>query len=179
MNAKKRFIVGGGGALMPVLISILAIDIGAYLDTDSSLSTANIIGISIRYLVLFVIGGVVAYLHEDERNTFKLFELGVAAPALLTSLISAQGIVTDTKEEISSSFLNNISIISSAHADDTYVKSKSKKSNNKFLSDVLNGISGSAYRKSNKQTRDGSGSYSSSGNVKPLTEGKNTSSGRH
>ena len=148
MTSKKRFLVGGGGALMPVLISILAIDVGTMLDSESSLSTANIIGISIRYLVLFVIGGVVAYLHEEEASTFKLFELGIAAPALLTSLISAQGIITETNQDRSISFFDNISLISSAYAGTEIQTAK-----NNFLGDVFQGISGQAYRNKNKQMK--------------------------
>lgn len=154
MTSTKRFFVGGGGALMPVLISILAIDIGTMLDDDSTFNTANILGISIRYLVLFIIGGVVAYLHEDETNSFKLFELGVAAPALLTSLISAQGLVTETQEEISSVLFDNISIISSAYADPGSGKTEPVVGNNNFLGDVLHGISGKVYRNRHRQVVD-------------------------
>ncbi len=87
MTSKKRFLLGGGGALMPVLVSLLAIDIGAVLNDDSILTIGNIIGIVIRYLVLFVVGGIVAYLHDDEHKPFKIFELGIAAPALITSSV--------------------------------------------------------------------------------------------
>jgi len=133
MAATKRLLVAVGGALIPVLISILAIDIGAILDDDSTFNAANILGISVRYLVLFIIGGTVVYLHENETNSFKLFKLGVAAPALLTSLISAQGLVTDTKEEVSSALFNNISTISPAYAE----TEPPMTINSDFLIDVL------------------------------------------
>lgn len=148
MTSKKRFLIGGGGALMPVLISILAIDVGTMINSESALNAANIIGISIRYLVLFVIGGVVAYLHEEEVSTFKLFELGIAAPALLTSLISAQGIITETNQDRSTSFFDNISLVSAAYAGTEIQTAK-----NNFLSDVFQGISGQAYRNKNKQIK--------------------------
>lgn len=148
MTSKKRFMVGGGGALMPVLISILAIDISAVLGSDSSLNALNIFGIFIRYLVLFVIGGVVAYLHEEEASTFKLFELGIAAPALLTSLISAQGIITDPNQDQSISFFDNISIISSA-----YAGTEPKIAKKSYLKDVFQGITGQAYGNKNKSSQ--------------------------
>ena len=89
MTSHKRFLLGGGGALMPVLVSFLAVDIGAALDNQANLTTGNIIGFTLRYIILFIVGGFVAYLHEDEQKPFKLFELGIAAPALITSLITA------------------------------------------------------------------------------------------
>ncbi|HID82427.1 MAG TPA: hypothetical protein EYH06_12595 [Chromatiales bacterium] len=73
MTSKKRFLIGGGGALMPVLISILAIDVGTMINSESALNAANIIGISIRYLVLFVIGGVVAYLQTPNRLNSAIY----------------------------------------------------------------------------------------------------------
>ena len=167
MNSQKRFLVGGGGALMPVLISILAIDVGAVLGSDSSLSTANIIGIFIRYFVLFVIGGVVAFLHEDETNSFKLFELGVAAPALLTSLISAQGIITDTNQDRSISFFDNISLVSSAYAGTEIQVAKTS-----FLGDVFQGISGQAYSNKNKKTYKSSSSSTKRASTKKTPKPK-------
>lgn len=170
MTSKKRFLVGGGGALMPVLISILAIDVGAALGSDSSLTTANIIGIFIRYLILFIIGGVVAYLHENESNSFKLFELGVAAPALLTSLISAQGILAEPNFDESVSFFDNISIISSAYAG-TEPQTREKN----FLSDVFRGISGQAYRSVHKHSTEPPKSRKKNADGKPKNSVKTNS----
>lgn len=135
MSPKKRFFIGGFGALMPVLVSLLAIDIGAIFDDESTLTTGNIIGVFIRYIILFLIGGFIAYLHEDEIKPFKLFEIGIAAPALISSLITAQSATAtvDTTEKIS------WSIIASAYAAD-----ESKESS--FVSDILKGITGSIYR---------------------------------
>ncbi|WP_404358435.1 hypothetical protein [Methylotuvimicrobium sp. KM1] len=137
MSPKKRFFIGGFGALMPVLVSLLAIDIGAIFDDESTLTTGNIIGVFIRYIILFLIGGFIAYLHEDEIKPFKLFEIGIAAPALISSLITAQSATAtatvDTTEKIS------WSIIASAYAADD-----SKESS--FVSDIFKGITGSIYR---------------------------------
>lgn len=149
MTPKKRFLIGGGGALMPVLVSFLAIDIGTALSDESNLSTANIIGISIRYIILFIVGGVVAYLHEDEHKPFKLFELGIAAPALITSLITAQGVVSSPNNTLDSqTTLINLSLISRAYAADEINKEASKTTMlaGSFLSDVLKGVGGGVYR---------------------------------
>jgi hypothetical protein len=96
MNPGKRFLIGGVGALMPILVTLLAVDLGAIFAQHSSVTAANVVGVLVRYVILFVIGGFVAYLHEDERKPFKLFEIGIAAPALITSLVTSQAIAPAT-----------------------------------------------------------------------------------
>lgn len=147
MSAKKRFYLGGLGALMPVLVSLLAVDIGAMLDQGGDLTTGNIVGFIVRYLVLFSIGGFVAYLHSDENKPIKLFELGIAAPALLTSLITAQGLSAhEPATEPSVSW--NFSIIRSAHAaEDQEKMAQPVMLASSFLDDVFKGASGMVYRK--------------------------------
>lgn len=118
MTPTKRFLHGGGGALMPVVVSLIALDIGSLLASGYEFSTAAIVGIGIRYVLLFLLGGVVAYLHSDEDKPFKLFELGIAAPALVTSLVTAQGLsATHDAPSIDTSW--NFSIISQAHANES------------------------------------------------------------
>ena len=149
MNPKKRFLIGGGGALMPVLVSFLAIDIAAAIDSDANLSTGNIVGFGVRYLILFLIGGVVAYLHEDEVKPFKLFELGIAAPALITSFITAQGLSaglgpSPSAEEVAAARQPlEISLISEAHAE---AGSELRLAQGGFFSDVIRGLGGGVYR---------------------------------
>jgi hypothetical protein len=43
----------------------------------------------LRQITLFAIGGLVGYFN-DENNPWKLFQIGIAAPALLTALINAR-----------------------------------------------------------------------------------------
>ncbi len=153
MTSHKRFLLGGGGALMPVLVSFLAVDIGAALDNQVNLTTGNIIGFSLRYIILFIVGGFVAYLHEDEQKPFKLFELGIAAPALITSLITAQGISYSAPQNGSVEVSRlNFSIISGAQAG-ILEKPAEKVLVAWGLQDVIDGVSGRAYRKISKPAR--------------------------
>ena len=153
MTSHKRFLLGGGGALMPVLVSFLAVDIGAVLDNQANLTTGNIIGFTLRYIILFIVGGFVAYLHEDEQKPFKLFELGIAAPALITSLITAQGIAYSTPQNESVELTHlNFSIISAAQAG-VAEQSADKVLVAWGLQDVIDGVSGRAYRKISKPAR--------------------------
>lgn len=153
MTSHKRFLLGGGGALMPVLVSFLAVDIGAALDNQANLTTGNIIGFTLRYIILFIVGGFVAYLHEDEQKPFKLFELGIAAPALITSLITAQGIAYSTPQNESVELTHlNFSIISAAQAG--VAEQPAEKMLVAWgLQDVIDGVSGRAYRKISKPAR--------------------------
>jgi hypothetical protein len=66
---------GGIGALMPVLVTVVTLDLAALFAKDDVITRANVIGIVIRYVLLFLIGGFVAYLHKEEESDFKLFEL--------------------------------------------------------------------------------------------------------
>ncbi len=150
MTPQRRFLLGGGGALMPVLVSLLAIDLGALLDSESNLTTGNIIGFAIRYVVLFIVGGVVAYLHEDETKSFKLFELGIVAPALITSLITAQGVAAGQNSLIVSSIPINMSLISSAHAGTPSRIAEPNQAVAWSFSEVLDGLSGRVYQKISK-----------------------------
>lgn len=153
MLAKKRFLLGGGGALMPVLVSILAVDVGAQLIAGQTYSMPEIIGTGIRYAVLFIIGGLVAYLHVDEEKPFKLFELGIAAPALITSLVTANGIastnvVQDEVENPQAQF--EITLFSTAYASETSVNNNSQtmqQSPPSKLKGFFDGLTGKVYQR--------------------------------
>ena len=86
----KRFIVGGLGGLAPVFALLVAIDFERNL-TDASV--AKMFGYAVRVFALFAVGGFIAWLHENEGQMFKLFEIGVGAPALLAGLITSNSVL--------------------------------------------------------------------------------------
>lgn len=86
MTIKKKILIGGLGALTPIIMNLLVVDLNILL---VNLTVFAFIGYAIRVIVLFYLGGVVAYLHKDEKNQIKIFELGIVAPALITVLINA------------------------------------------------------------------------------------------
>ena len=152
MGPVGRFLIGGGGAMMPVFVSILAIDVGAFLDNDGVLTTGNIIGLAIRYMILFTLGGTVACLHNDEIKPFKLFELGIAAPALITSIVTAQGMtgLSYDASNVEALKRNQFSVVSSAHAD-TNQQTEPVLLYSNLLGDIYKGISGDVYKDVNKE----------------------------
>jgi len=124
LSAHKRLIIGGIGGIAPILISLLVVDLNSLI---SDLKMMDGIGLVIRCTILIFIGGLVGYLHQDETEPFKVFQLGIAAPAMLTTAINGYGVVgsgaSAYKEmKTTSNFQNShwsLSIISSAHASET------------------------------------------------------------
>jgi hypothetical protein len=90
MTSSTRFWIGGGGAMLPLLVTLLAVDLGPLIDHPDLLSVGTYVGAAIRYIVLFAIGGIVAALNSDEVQPVKLVQLGIAAPALISTYVNAQ-----------------------------------------------------------------------------------------
>ena len=72
MTTSNRFWIGGGGALLPLLVTLLAVDLAPLIDNAPHLTIGTYVGAAIRYLLLFAIGGVVAALNSDEIQPIKL-----------------------------------------------------------------------------------------------------------
>jgi hypothetical protein len=90
MTHMRRFWIGGGGALLPLLVTLLALDLTSIIDNAGSYSVGTYVGTGLRYAVLFALGGIVATLNYDEKKPIKLVQLGIAAPALIASYVNAQ-----------------------------------------------------------------------------------------
>lgn len=86
MTTQKKILIGGIGALTPIIMNLLIVDMNVLL---LNVTTLALVGYLIRVVVLFYLGGLVAFLHKDEHSPIKLFELGIAAPALITALLNA------------------------------------------------------------------------------------------
>jgi hypothetical protein len=138
MTYWNRFWIGGGGALLPLLVTLLAVDIGPMIDNAPHLTVGTYVGAAIRYLVLFTIGGIVAALNSDEVQPIKLVQLGIAAPALISTYVNAQPpkpIQTATAH----SLMYSLDVISSAHAADAGARGDGRLQMASFFSDVLQG----------------------------------------
>ncbi|MDZ7332136.1 MAG: SPOR domain-containing protein [candidate division KSB1 bacterium] len=86
MKTWKKIFIGGLGALTPIIMNLLVVDLEVLL---VKLTVFAVLGYAIRVLILFYLGGITAFLHKDENNPVKIFELGIVAPALITALINA------------------------------------------------------------------------------------------
>lgn len=91
MSNKQKFIIAGSGALAPQLVNLAVIDLQSI--ATFGITFLFIASYVIRQIVLFGIGGTVGCLNQEE-NPWKLFQIGIAAPALLTALINAKQVGT-------------------------------------------------------------------------------------
>lgn len=114
MKTYKKIFIGGLGALTPIIMNLLVIDLEVLL---INLTFYSVLGYSIRVIVLFYLGGLIAYLHKDEENVVKIFELGIVAPALITALLNAGQIdVAKMKTQTATNPIGSISFVSAAYA---------------------------------------------------------------
>jgi len=70
---------------MPIILNLLVVD---FENLHDAFSSVRIFGYLVRVTVLFGLGGLVAYLHTTERQAFKLFQLGLGAPAVLLGMLN-------------------------------------------------------------------------------------------
>jgi hypothetical protein len=82
---RQRVIVGGIGAMTPVFLNLLAVDMHVVF---ASVTIPVLAGYVVRVAVLFFLGGFTAWLYQSETEPIKLFHLGVAAPALLLAYLN-------------------------------------------------------------------------------------------
>jgi hypothetical protein len=86
MSWKERFIIGGVGGLAPVLV--FAVDGSLQKSLDGSYSLIAI-GFLARVVIMFLIGGFVVFLYPEVKLRYKVFQLGLSAPAMIAGLMSA------------------------------------------------------------------------------------------
>lgn len=114
LTSLKRFSLGGLGGLLPLMVGLAAYDIGAVIDNPQSLTIGTYCGKTVQTFILFLLGGIVAGLNSDVTKPITLVQLGIAAPALLTSWMYGNALSPKTQPPRVS-----YGIVSSAHAADT------------------------------------------------------------
>lgn len=86
MEAKHRILLGAIGGITPYVVTLLAIN---YKTVIPNFETADWVGFLVRCAVLVFLGSLVAYLHTKETEPFKVFQLGLSAPALIAAALNA------------------------------------------------------------------------------------------
>jgi hypothetical protein len=89
LTTGRKIMIGGLGALTPILLNLVVVDLKTIF---ASMTALVLLGYLIRVVLLFYLGGLVAYFHKEEKKALKLFELGIVAPALLTALINGANV---------------------------------------------------------------------------------------
>lgn len=81
----QRYLTAGAGASLPLLVGIWA-DRDTFL--RQSMDPATLVAFLLTTAACFAAGVAAAWLYADEHNRLKLFQLGVAAPAMFTAMTS-------------------------------------------------------------------------------------------
>lgn len=89
MKLYHKLMIGAFGGLLPTLLLMYRLD---YTDLLETAEAGLIVGGCIKTLLAAGFGAVMVYVHRTEENVYKLIQLGVAAPGLLSIL------VTDTRQ---------------------------------------------------------------------------------
>lgn len=122
MNRSTRFAIGGLGGLLPIIASLITVDLAVFsaLIDKQDFTLGICVGYAVRVLCLFVLGGIIAALNSEVVNPMSLVQIGIAAPALVTSYLNGAALVRSTDQARAATPTASISdlIISNAHADD-------------------------------------------------------------
>jgi hypothetical protein len=84
-SEKMRFLAGGVGGVAPVLVSLVVVDLESIL---LRVTFWAVVSYLIRVCALFTVGGLVGWFHKRENELFKVFQLGIAAPALIMAALN-------------------------------------------------------------------------------------------
>jgi SPOR domain len=90
LTAREKVLIGGLGALTPLAANLFVVDF-ASLQT-AAFAPQALLGYLVKASLLFSLGGFIAYLHDDERKRFKLFQLGLGVPALAVALLNGRNV---------------------------------------------------------------------------------------
>ena len=82
MSLQKKLFIGCLGALSPIIANLLVVDLDLVLANAKLLTVVSYI---IRVVALCGAACIVVYLNSDEDKPIKVFQLGIAAPALSTA----------------------------------------------------------------------------------------------
>jgi hypothetical protein len=132
MSKLQMFALGALGGFLPILASLVTVDLAPIIDHLSGLSIGVYVGYSIRVLALILLGGLMALLNSEVQQPLTLVQLGIAAPALITSYINAS---VPTPSRVA---LSTFSIVSTARAEELNSENSVRLAG--FFSDLASGL---------------------------------------
>lgn len=95
LTGRQRIILAGLGALVPIVLNLLVVDLGTVFSSATAITIATW---TFRVLVLFALGAITGWMHQQEHDRVKIFQLGIVAPALLTSLANGTNVEKHGRE---------------------------------------------------------------------------------
>ena len=133
MTRKEIFFFGAIGGILPSLVAIFSIDFVELID-HNSLTLGNYVGYGIRVAGFILAGGIVALINSEVKNPLALVQLGVAAPALLTSYIAVGSGPAAAKAHTA------FAIVSVANAAEVSPQDRIRLAQGSFIKDVGAGL---------------------------------------
>ena len=83
----EKLIIGGIGGMAPIVVTLLA---GEYENAvGQEAAYLYYIGLCLRALLFFGVGAFFVWLHQAIRTRYAVFQLGIAAPALIVAMAHA------------------------------------------------------------------------------------------
>jgi len=122
MTSWKRFLLGGLGALSIVILWGATADFETIVKAIGDLRRDGaafdyVLGYFVRGVCLFIAGGIAASVfNADENKPGKLFQLGMAGPAVLAAFIGVTGLAPQSAQITPHSQSAYASLIGAAHA---------------------------------------------------------------
>ncbi len=107
IGLRERVLIGGTGGVIPIFVNLARSDPRLIFQ---SFELLVFLGFCVQGIFLFIVGGVVAYFMKSEKDHWKLFVIGMTAPAMLTGINNARQI-NDSKEYHASASYENLSPI--------------------------------------------------------------------
>ena len=84
----QRLIVGGIGGAVPIIATLVA---GEYKNfEDATDAYPYYMGLGLRTIIFFAAGAFFVWLHQAVRTRYAVFQLGIAAPALIIAMVEAK-----------------------------------------------------------------------------------------
>jgi hypothetical protein len=120
----KRFLLGGLGALSIIILWSATTDLDLIIKNVKVIRSggddafALWVGFFVRVIGLFVSGGIaVGVFNADEDRLPKLFQLGMAGPAILAGFLGVNGLGQQSAEMRPNRAATHVSLIAVAHAE--------------------------------------------------------------
>jgi hypothetical protein len=110
MDLRTRLFIGCLGALSPILANLLVLDLNLMLVNATPITVASYV---VRQLALCIAACIIVYLSPDATKPMTIFQLGIAAPALLIGIING---ISQTKNLTPHAELQIPAIVGSAFA---------------------------------------------------------------
>ncbi|MGB0929955.1 MAG: hypothetical protein ACPGVB_04220 [Chitinophagales bacterium] len=97
LSTRDKILIGGLGALTPIIMNLLVIDLEKLL---IHITIISVIAYIIKVAILFYIGGIVAYMNKDEQKPIKLFQLGIYAPAMIIAFMNTNPLTDEAPQVV-------------------------------------------------------------------------------